>query len=415
MKFRIPVLALSLAALLLAACGKEEPADTNIAVVPDNAYPEASATSIFVSVTATYGWTLSVEFPAGTEAWATVDPTSGTGSKGDVRLRFSVNESESERQVTLVLKPNKGASASAVVRQAGKKVTPTPPQPGQTGGYGLDVAPASLNWLELPATVAKDGLEMLIHRMDGQKYRNVTADGTRNYTCYWDYEEHLSLWVAYPLNSQLFGSGKYDYVWGFDPILPTNIQPDITTRSYGGVGFDKKNNWNRGHQMPRADRQTSQSAVSSTCYPTNMTPQDGTFNGGIWANLESKVRSYATSAYKTDTLYVVTGCLYDHSTTVTLASSGFNVKVPTHYFKALLFAGHNTQDAQESDGVYYKAAGFFLPHDPSLGKNDYLKYLMSIDDLEKQTGIDFFPNLIKKIGQEKADKVEAATPSSWWK
>ena len=407
---------LSLAALLVAACGKGgDPVDTRVAVVPDNLYPEATATSMFVSVTATYSWTLSLEYPEGMDSWATVDPTSGTGSKADVRLRFSVNESEQERQVTLVLTPANGASAKAVVRQSGKQVAPTPPQPGQEYGYGYDVAPSGLDWLELPAAVEDDGREMLIHRMDGKKYTNYQKDGTRNYTCYWDYKEHLSLWVAYPLNAQLHGKGGYDYVWGFDPIIPQSLQPDITQRSYGGRGFDGKNNWNRGHQMPRADRQTSQDAVSSTCYPTNMTPQDGTFNSGIWAGLESKVRSYAYSAYVADTLFVVTGCLFDQSSTYTESYSGFAVKVPTHYFKALLLAGHNTRDAREKDGVYYKAVGFLLPHDYTLPKTDFLKYMMSIDELEQQTGIDFFPNLIGRLGKTDADAVEAAQPSDWWK
>lgn len=404
-----------LAALLLAACGKEAPVDTRLSVVPDNGYPDAPAGSMFVSVTASGAWTLALQYPEGTAAWATVEPTSGTGSKADVRLRYQANEGELEREVTLVLTPAKGTPATAVVKQSAPREAPPAPQPGQEYGYGYDVAPAGLDWLELPAAVSDDGREMLIHRMDGGKYGNYKKDGTRNYTCYWDYKEHLSLWVAYPLNAQLHGKGGYDYVWGFDPLLPTHLQPDITQRSYGGRGFDGKNNWNRGHQMPRADRQTSQEAVSSTCYPTNMTPQDGTFNSGIWAGLESKVRSYAYSAYSADTLFVVTGCLFEKSSTYTQANSGFNVKVPTHYFKAVLLAGHNAQDAWEKDGVYYKAAGFLLPHDPSLDKTKFLSYIMSIDDLENETGIDFFPNLAGRLGKADADAVEAAKPSNWWK
>ena len=38
-----------------------------------------------------------------------------------------------------------------------------------------------------------------------------------------------------------------------------------------------------------------------------------------------------------------------------------------------------------------------------------------IDELERLTGIDFFPNLVSVLGKEKADKIEAATPSTFWK
>lgn len=41
---------------------------------------------------------------------------------------------------------------------------------------------------------------------------------------------------------------------------------------------------------------------------------------------------------------------------------------------------------------------------------------MSIDELEKKTGMDFFVNLPAAIGQDKAAAVEAADPTknSWW-
>ena len=59
-------------------------------------------------------------------------------------------------------------------------------------------------------------------------------------------------------------------------------------------------------------------------------------------------------------------------------------------------------------------AGFIYPHDSSIANQDYKDYICSIDRLEEQTGIDFFPNLAVKIGKEAADKLEAATPSKFW-
>ena len=51
-------------------------------------------------------------------------------------------------------------------------------------------------------------------------------------------------------------------------------------------------------------------------------------------------------------------------------------------------------------GDNYKAIGFYMPHenlkdDPD--KKDPKKYLMSIDALEQETGIDFFHNLPDNI------------------
>ena len=61
------------------------------------------------------------------------------------------------------------------------------------------------------------------------------------------------------------------------------------------------------------------------------------------------------------------------------------------------------------------AAGFLLPHDASIWNSSFLNYIMSVDALEAQTGIDFFPNLVRLIGKDKADAIEAQEPSSWWK
>lgn len=393
-KWKILLLVAGLA--LLAACEKQPQVDTSLAVTPRSTWLEAEAGTVFVSVTAGSEWTLRLEYPSGTEAWASIAPAAGNGNRADVVLRYQANESEDSRSVTLILSGT-GATVSTKVQQSGVSA----PGPGPSvGGYGYDVAPAGLDWLELPAQVAGDGRELLIHNMDGGKYLSRERDGVRNWSCYWDYAEHLSLWVAYPLNNALKGSGSRSNAWGFDALLPASIQPNITGGSYGG-------GWTRGHQLPSADRLTTFKANASTFVSTNMTPQDYDFNSGIWANLEGKVRGYASQA---DTLYVVTGCLFDQSNRWSGSSSGFAVKIPTHYFKALLYKGSSTY---ATGG--YMAAGFILPHDSGIAKGNYLDYICSIDELERQTGIDFFPNLIQKLGQSTADQIEAETPSKWWK
>ena len=267
---------------------------------------------------------------------------------------------------------------------------------GVQGTYGYDKAP--MGWLELPATTAGDGRELLVHNMEGGKYSSNAQDGTRNWSGYWDFEEHMSTWVAYPLNNSIKGTGSRSNDWGFDALLPTYLQPDITSGSYGG-------GWTRGHQIPSADRLKTYAANASTFVPTNMTPQDYDFNCGIWANLEGAVRSYASQS---DTLYVVTGCLFENSTRYSGTYTGFAVKIPTHYYKALLFRGSSSY---ATNG--FMACGFIMPHDSSIASGDYKDYITTIDELERQTGEDFFPNLEAIVGKDKAASIES-TLSSWW-
>lgn len=362
-------------------------------IIPRKTTLEAEEGSMFVAVTASGKWTLDTEYPSGVDPWVTLDPAEGTDSKGDIRFRYTENPGES-RSVTLVLATSRGVGATAVIKQIGRDE-----QQQSVGQYGYDVP--TMDWLELPACKAGDGRDVLVHSMAGGKYTSKGVDGTRNWSCYWDYDEHLSLWVAYPLNKSLRGSGNRTNTWGYDALLPVSIQPNIVQGSYGG-------GWTRGHQIPSADRLKPESANISTFVPTNMTPQDYDFNCGIWANLEQAVRNYSD---KSDTLYVVTGCLFDNSSTTSGGKSGFYVKIPTYYFKALLYRGSQSA-AKDTKG--YMAAGFLLPHTSNISGGNYLEYIMSIDQLEEKTGIDFFPNLVSVAGKDTSDAVES-TVLSWWK
>lgn len=383
------LIALSILLVAITGCQKED----SVSINPRSTSLNAGAGSVFVGVVAQGAWTLSLEYPSGTTAWASVNPASGTGSQNDVLVSYSANDSENVREVTLVLTPARGASARVTLVQAAKG------ERAVDGNYGYDVAP--MDWLELPAMKAGDRRELLVHDMSGGKYINRGKSGTRNWSCYWDYDEHLSLWVAYPLNNAIKGTGSRSNEWGWDALLPHNLQPNLTQGSYGG-------GWTRGHQIPSADRLATRAANVSTFVPTNMTPQEYNFNAGIWANLEGRVRNYAATS---DTLYVVTGCLFEKSSKVSGNNSGFYVKVPTHYYKALLYKGSNS--ATVADG--YMAAGFILPHDASIADGNCMDYICSISDLEEQTGIDFFPNLAKKLGTEKAKQIETETPNNFWK
>lgn len=390
MRFRLPI-AVALALLLVASC--DGPGDTTANIVPRSNEVGPDGGSLFVAVTAVADWTISLEFPEGTPSWATADPASGTGSRADVRLRYDANDGDDARSVTMVLKPGKGKAASVVVYQLGRSSG----IPGY-GGYGKDVTTS--RWLEIPATVEGDGRSFFAHDMAGGAYASAQESGVRNWSFYWDFAEHMALWVAYPLNNGLKGSGGRSNEWGLDPLLPADMQPNLVGGSYGG-------GWTRGHQIPSADRVGNRQANISTFYGTNMTPQDYNFNSYIWAGLEAKVRDYAS---KSDTLYVVTGALFDDSTNYSGSSSGFAVKIPKYYFKALLYRGPSTYAANG-----FMAAGFLLPHDTSIAGGDSVDYIMSIDELEGWTGIDFFPNLSLVIGKEAADAIEAAAPSRFWK
>ena len=245
------------------------------------------------------------------------------------------------------------------------------------------------DWLETPVVSGTD-----------QNYKTHYLSGNskeRNWSFYWSPTDQVALWVAYPLNASLIGSGDRTNAWGYDPLLADNSQPNLsgTYKEYkaDGSGYD------RGHQIPSADRLNYAENVS-TFYYTNMTPQHTRFNGGAWGTLEDDVRGWAT-ANGTDMLYVVTGCVVSGSTRKAHDNDGKEVTIPTHYYKVLL---------RYRNGAY-TACGFWFDHEdyPTVSqyKANRAGWRKSVDQIEALTGIDFFPNLIGVVGQAQADAIES--------
>ena len=346
---------------------------------------DAAAGSVFLSVSAGGEWSISSDF-AGKDAWGSVSPTSGTGDKNSVIFSYTENKAAEDRSVTLTLTSKGGTSVLAMVQKSSVPST----------GKGYDVAPPT--WLELPKTVAGDGLEWFAHDMTGGDY--FTQKGGRNWSFEYDPSSRLSRWVAYPLNKSLIGSGSRTNAWGYDPLLPADLQQAIVSGAYG-TGHT------RGHQLPSADRLTYAANVS-TFYATNMTPQDYDFNAGIWADLETKVRGYATQS---DTLFVVTGCVIDANSGILTDRGGHKVRIPSAYFKALLRYMPGSTIGYSG----YLACAYYLPHSASIARGNCTDYLLSVKELEQKTGFEFFVNLPAKVGAETADRIKSEKPNSWWK
>ncbi len=393
----IPALCLGVAALVLSACGvtgKDEVQPPSIEV--KTLTIEASGHSQFANIAASEAWSVDViGEDGGTVDWVTVEPASGAGSK-DVLLNVAANDSKKERSATVTVK-TKGGQASATLTQKGK-ASPDPTPDPTPGGGNLS---RQTGWLELPAI--PEGTDAFTHSM------TINSEKTRNYSYIWDYDNLVAPWVAYPLCKWNIGSGSRTNSWGLDPLLPESSQPVL----YKGYGEGNDGWYARGHQIPSADR-LAYSGNVQTFYGTNMTPQiNNGFNGDIWANLESKVRSWANSS---DTLYVVTGCVIDYEDGETvkyaLDNVGKKVTVPTAYYKVVLRYMKSSTIGYSG----YSACAVWLDHKVYSSSSINSSYSMSVDDLEKKTGIDFFVNLPAKVGDETAAKIEAEDPAnvSWW-
>lgn len=385
--------------LALSSCGSGGKEDVLPPIVEvKTAVVEAGGYSQFIYVKASSSWRITITSVDGGEPvdWIIADPSSGSGDM-DVTLKVEENKSEKERSAVITVENSAGKALKTISQKA--KGSEVKPDPTPSGG---NLSPKT-GWMELPAI--PEGMDAFTHSM------TVGSVSTRNYSFLWDYDNLVAPWVAYPLCKWNIGNNiKRTNAWGLDPLLPEGKQPVLYR------GFSKGNNgwYARGHQIPSADRLTSYESNSMTFYGTNMTPQiqDG-FNGDIWATLEGKVRSWANSS---DTLYVVTGCVIDYPEGQTvkyaLDNYGKKVSVPTAYYKVVLRYMKNSTVGYSG----YSACAVWLDHKVYSTKNIDSKYSMSVKDLEKKVGMDFFVNLPAVVGEEMAAKIESENPSkvSWW-
>ena len=414
------ILSLAATSLLLLSCGGDKQEVWIKVSLAEESVPAEPAGTVYVRVNSDYDWTLSLE---GAPDWARLQTTSGSGNRNSIVLSYDANDGESARslKVVAVAKSSDGsfASAYATLVQDAPKSAENPS--GDYSGGGIAHA-APFGWLELPATSASDAYDFLWHTID------VSGKTVRNFSCYWDYSNLVSIWVAYPLNSFYMSGTSWEYAWydtwaggkwrdGIDPLLPEDKQSVLSRGGYSGGNAPAGLFYARGHQIARADRRVTKEASDQTCYGINMTPQlneSGNsgldFNGGIWSSLEGKVRTWASSS---DTLYVVTGCVLKGSTDKTKENLGKNVTVPTAYYKAVL--RYSPKSTLGYAG--YMGCAVWLDH-KAMSKSAKVdkSYSMSIDALESKLGFDLFVNLPAKVGEETAAKIEAEDPKTinWW-
>ena len=159
------------------------------------------------------------------------------------------------------------------------------------------------------------------------------------------------------------------------------IQNGATPDDYVGTGYDK------GHMAPDGDLSWDVQVEFESFLMTNMSPQAGSLNRGIWKLLETSVRGWAVQLNQPYTVYV--GGVYAN----TDKTIGKGVVVPHAFYKIVINNATN------------EVAGWMFPHVapyPNLG-NDLTKFRMTIAQIEQTAGVKYaFPATARELspGQE---------------
>lgn len=301
------------------------------------------------------------------ETWCTLSRTSGNGN-GSISGYMKANTG-AERSVIITITAGKEEAKFTLKQLAGNGSNPVP-DPEKPSGYA--------SMLEIPALKGGSMNQFITHttKRNGKDYPTYSLE--------YSYKYKHSYWIAYRFDNTTGGNVGRNEAYKPDPELPS--QYAAKHNDYTNSGYT------RGHLRASSDRQYSKEANQQTFYMSNISPQSGNgFNqsGSAWNTGEDKVQAWGYNISRsTDTLYVVKGGTIGEGMIKGYIKN--EIAIPKYFFMAVLFRS----------GDNYKAIGFYMPHenlkdDPD--KKDPKKYLMSIDALEQETGIDFFHNLPDNI------------------
>lgn len=209
------------------------------------------------------------------------------------------------------------------------------------------------------------------------------------YTLSYNDEHEQPNWVIHMVTKDiLYGAVSRTNDFRPDPNLKCGSMDSV---DYWNSGFD------RGHLAPSADFRWSLNALSESYYYSNMSPQVADLNRGAWSKLENQGREWSLDCNE---LFVVTGPILKPNLPKVQQGS-FHLSIPEYYYKIFL----------DFYGPEYKAIAFIMPNKKI--DDPIMDYLVSIDEIEQKTGINFFPALDDTL-EERLEKksIQVEWPAS---
>lgn len=198
------------------------------------------------------------------------------------------------------------------------------------------------------------------------------------------YSEELKnpYWVCYRLGNikNDWIMPKYERPYSF--YIDNRTEAKVSHNDYTSSGYD------RGHMAPNAaiSLNYGQMAQLETFLMSNITPQTKELNRNIWEKMEKKVRKGIsqdnTRNKEVTAVYVIAGTIFAEKPDTLISG----IPIPSHCYKILAY--------QRGYRSTVKAVSFIFPQEPE--SNELMDYIVTVDEIEERTGVNFFPELSKR-------------------
>ncbi len=192
-------------------------------------------------------------------------------------------------------------------------------------------------------------------------------------------------WVAYMLN-------PVDSL--ASPPRPQRFNPDPAVKSpkhddYTNSGYD------RGHMAPNFAMATRYGAAAQqeTFLTSNICPQRPSLNQGAWRDVEHRIAAVYAQRYP---VWVIIGALPERSAKNRLPSG---ISIPAGFYHIII----------ANNGDQLRVCALLFPQNAPRNEHPR-KYLTSVRDIERLTGLDFFSDL----PADEQDQIEIPVASRLW-
>jgi endonuclease G len=207
----------------------------------------------------------------------------------------------------------------------------------------------------------------------------ITRD---EYVLSYNGKKNIPNWVSWNLVASDIGSASRG-AFESDPALPKTFAR-VVLDTYTGTGFD------RGHMCPSKDRSDTNAHNDATFYMTNIIPQAPNNNQKGWERIESYCRDLAK---KGNTLHIVSG---PHGVRGdgklgrrdVIRRGKVEVAVPAKTWKVIMIIPKGKVIPNPNT----RMIAVIMPNDQTV-TDDWGKYRVSVNEVEKLTGYQFFPGV----------------------
>ena len=212
----------------------------------------------------------------------------------------------------------------------------------------------------------------------GQSSQLLCREG---YAAGYNYDTKVSDWVSYRMTAAS-AQGQVPRKDAFAEDKEVPVQFRATLSDYKGSGYD------RGHQAPAADMRSTANTMKQSFLLTNMTPQLPALNQGlahpggedpaVGHHLQERAGDHRPHLHPPD------------------GAIGNGVTVPHAYYRVVM------------DLAGKRAIAFILPQE-NVSASRLADYVVTVDEVEEQTGLDFFTEL----PDEQEEAMESRLSAMW--